>query len=135
LIYDFGSSKWQAQIYGRKRWIMHPPEQSALLYNGLVDPFLPDLQRFPKYAEATPLDFVLEPGEVVVWSAGWWHATLALEDSLAIAQNLLNEHNYEEFRRTSQKACRPSIPGILVSLTRTVPGTVLPVYYSISILY
>ena len=104
---DFGSSKWQAQIYGRKRWIMHPPEQSALLYNGLVDPFRPDLQRFPKYAEATPLDFVLGPGEVVVWSAGWWHATLALEDSLAIAQNLLNEHNYEEFRRTSQKACRP----------------------------
>ena len=22
---DFGSSKWQAQIYGRKKWIMHPP--------------------------------------------------------------------------------------------------------------
>ena len=104
---DFGSSKWQAQIYGRKRWIMHPPEQSALLYNGLVDPFRPDLQRFPKYAKATPLDFVLEPGDVVVWSAGWWHATLALEDSLAIAQNLLNEHNYEEFRKTSQSACLP----------------------------
>lgn len=104
---DFGSSKWQAQIFGRKRWIMHPPEQSSLLYNGLVDPFSPDLERYPKYAEATPLDFILEPGEVLFWSAGWWHATLSLEDSVAIAQNVLNEHNYEEFRRTSQSACLP----------------------------
>jgi hypothetical protein len=29
---DFGSSKWQVQVYGRKQWIMHPPEQSSYLY-------------------------------------------------------------------------------------------------------
>ena len=86
---------------------MHPPEQSDLLYGGLVDPFVPDLVKYPRYAEATPVEFVLEPGDIVIWSAGWWHATEALEDSLAIAQNILNEHNYEDFRRTSQAACRP----------------------------
>ena len=75
------------------------------------------------------LDFVLEPGDVVVWSAGWWHATLALEDSLAIAQNLLNEHNYEEFRKTSQSACLPGgshgirSPGVLAFADATGHGT------------
>ena len=46
-------------------------------------------------------------GDILFWSAGWWHATLAAEDSLAVAQNILNEHNYGEFKRSSQAACRP----------------------------
>ena len=104
---DFGSSKWQAQIYGRKKWIMHPPEESEKLYNGLVDPFEPDLERYPLYRDVKRVEFVLEEGDVLFWSAGWWHATLALENSLAVAQNILNEHNYMEFRRTSRKACKP----------------------------
>ena len=104
---DFGSSKWQAQIYGRKKWIMHPPEESNKLYNGLVDPFEPDYERYPLYRDVKRVEFVLEEGDVLFWSAGWWHATLALENSLAVAQNILNEHNYMEFRRTSRKACRP----------------------------
>jgi hypothetical protein len=104
---DFGSSKWQAQIYGRKKWIMHPPEESHKLYNGLVDPFEPDYKRYPLYRDVKRVEFVLEEGDVLFWSAGWWHATLALENSLAVAQNILNEHNYMEFRRTSRKACKP----------------------------
>ena len=104
---DFGSSKWQVQVYGRKKWIMHPPEQSSYLYNGLVDPFRPNVEKYPLYKHATPLEFILEQGDILFWSAGWWHATLAIEDSLAIAQNVLNEHNYGEFKRASQLACLP----------------------------
>ena len=104
---DFGSSKWQVQVYGRKKWIMHPPEQSLYLYNGLVDPFRPNYSKYPLYKKATPLEFTLEKGDILFWSAGWWHATLAIEDSLAIAQNILNEHNYDEFKRASQLACKP----------------------------
>ena len=104
---DFGSSKWQAQIYGRKKWIMHPPEESEKLYNVLVDPFEPDFERYPLNRGDKRVELLLEEGDVLFWSAGWWHATLALENSLAIAQNILNEHNYMEFRRTSRKACKP----------------------------
>jgi hypothetical protein len=104
---DFGSSKWNAQIYGKKKWIMHPPEESAKLYNGLVDPFAPDYKRYPLYRDVKRLEFVLDEGDVIFFSAGWWHATLALENSLAIAQNILSEHNYMEFRRQSRKACKP----------------------------
>jgi len=104
---DFGSSKWQAQVYGRKKWIMHPPEESEKLYNGKVDPFEPDYDRYPLYKDVRRVEFVLEEGDVLFWSAGWWHATLALENSLAVAQNILNEHNYLEFRRTSRAACEP----------------------------
>ena len=86
---------------------MHPPEESEKLYNGLVDPFEPDFERYPLYRGVKRVEFVLEEGDVLFWSAGWWHATLALENSLAIAQNILNEHNYMEFRRTSRKACKP----------------------------
>ena len=104
---DFGSSKWQAQVYGRKRWIMHPPEESKKLYNGRGDPFEPDYERYPDYKDVRRVEFVLEEGDVLFWSAGWWHATQALENSLAIAQNILSEHNYMEFRRTSRNACEP----------------------------
>ena len=104
---DFGSSKWHAQIYGKKRWILHPPEESHKLYNGIVDPFEPDYERYPDYKGVKRVEFVLEEGDLLFFSAGWWHGTQALSNALSIAQNILSEHNYMEFRRTSRKACEP----------------------------
>eukprot|EP00949_MAST-11_sp_MAST-11-sp1_P004213 g4213.t1 len=104
---DFGSSKWQAQLQGRKKWILHPPEESHYLYWGRVDPFEPDLAKYPQYKDAKRLEVILHPGDIIFWTAGWWHATEALSSGIAVAQNILGEHNYAEFRRTSTKACQP----------------------------
>jgi len=35
----------------------------------------PDLERFSRFAEAKPLDFRLEPGEILFIPVHWWHLT------------------------------------------------------------
>jgi len=103
----FSSSKWQTQIYGRKRWILHPPELSHALYYGKVDPFFPDLQQYPRYEAAIKkrFDVVVEAGEVMWWPSGWWHTTHSLEDGIGLARNLLDEHNYASFEISMKQFC------------------------------
>jgi hypothetical protein len=73
---------------------MFPPDQIRNLYPGpleltpagqpvsLVDVRNPDLERFPRYAEALGAAEVaeLEPGDAIYIPALWWHNVEALED-------------------------------------------------------
>ena len=79
---------------GRRRFTLFPPEQIANLYPGpleptpggqvvsMVDLTDPDLDRYPGYATALEhaVSAVLEPGDVIVYPAMWWHEVEALED-------------------------------------------------------
>ncbi len=81
-------------IGGRRRFTMFPPDQIANLYPGpldltpagqpvsLVDVRKPDLERFPRFAEALSVAAVaeLEPGDAVYIPALWWHNVEGLED-------------------------------------------------------
>jgi hypothetical protein len=81
-------------VAGRRRFTMFPPDQIRNLYVGpldltpagqpvsLVDIRNPDLERFPRYAEALSVAEVaeLEPGDAVYIPALWWHHVEALED-------------------------------------------------------
>jgi hypothetical protein len=81
-------------VGGRRRFTMFPPEQIRNLYVGpldltpagqpitLVDIRNPDLQRFPRYAEALKVAEVAElgPGDAVYIPALWWHNVEALDD-------------------------------------------------------
>jgi len=104
----FSSSKWQTMFYGRKRWILHPPELSQYLYYGRVDPFYPDYVQFPRYKEALDrrFDVTIEQGETIWWPAGWWHTTHALTDGIGLARNMLDEHNFESFKVSMFQFCR-----------------------------
>lgn len=78
---------------GRRRFTLFPPEQVANLYVGplehtvagqpisLVNVDAPDLDRFPRFAQALEAaqTAVLEPGDAVYIPALWWHAVRALE--------------------------------------------------------
>jgi hypothetical protein len=78
---------------GRRRFTLFPPEQVENLYPGpleptpggqvvsLVDLRDPDFDRFPKAREALAAAQVaeLEPGDVLVYPALWWHQVEALE--------------------------------------------------------
>lgn len=90
----FGTHAWLAQIVGRKRITLYPPSQSSYLYGGAVDPLRPNLERFPLYANATPIELVLEPGEVVFIPTGWFHHVVSLDNSISLTFNFVNESNF-----------------------------------------
>lgn len=80
-------------VAGRRRFTVFPPEQIANLYPGpfeltpagtpisLVDIAHPDLDRFPRYAEAAAVaqSTTLEPGDAIYLPFHWWHAVDSLE--------------------------------------------------------
>ncbi|WP_126942465.1 cupin-like domain-containing protein [Xanthomonas sp. BRIP62418] len=79
-------------VAGRRRFTLFPPQQLANLYIGpldltpagqpvsLVDIAAPDLQRFPRYAQALEHALVaeLEPGDALFIPSMWWHHVQAL---------------------------------------------------------
>jgi len=81
-------------VAGRRRFTLFPPDQVANLYIGpfeftpagtpasLLDPEAPDLERFPRAAEAMAqaLTAELEPGDAIYIPHMWWHHVRSLDD-------------------------------------------------------
>ncbi|WP_317106222.1 cupin-like domain-containing protein [Chroococcidiopsis sp. SAG 2025] len=88
-------SAWLALISGRKRIFLFTPDQKHLLYDGKVDTFNPDLEKFPLYARTTPVEVILEPQEILYIPSNWWHHVKNLEDSIALGSLFINELNAE----------------------------------------
>ena len=79
-------------VAGRRRFTLFPPDQVGNLYPGpleptpggqvvsMVDLGAPDLDRYPRFSEALRHAEVadLEPGDVLVYPALWWHNVEAL---------------------------------------------------------
>jgi len=99
-----GTHAFLMQIYGRKEFILYPPEQEAYLYPSseklnlsmVKDLDRPDLGRFPLFANAQPSKFVLEPGELLFIPSHWWHTTKMLTACISVSANVLNESNWKE---------------------------------------
>ena len=90
--YDFSHNIAVCAV-GRRRFTLFPPDQIANLYPGpleptpggqvvsMVDLAQPDLARFPRFAQALEHAQVaeMEPGDVLIYPAMWWHCVEALE--------------------------------------------------------
>jgi hypothetical protein len=81
-----------AQVWGTKRIFLAPPHHDAYLYpkeaNAILsgspfDPEAPDFDRFPLARQATLVECIVAPGEMLYVPAGWYHQVRALTFSLS----------------------------------------------------
>lgn len=89
-----GSHNIACVVAGKRRFILFPPEQVGNLYVGpvdrtpagqpvsMVDPLAPDLNRYPRFAEAREhaLQAELEPGDALFIPSLWWHHVQSTAD-------------------------------------------------------
>ncbi len=95
---DLWTQTFITQAYGRKAWVLYPPDQTPYMYPSAESENISeipmdidvDLTRFPLFANAKPVHFVLEPGEMLYGAAGWWHTTRALTPSIAVVLSTAN---------------------------------------------
>ena len=92
-------------VAGRRRFTLFPPGQIANLYPGpleqtpagtpvsMVDQHAPDLERYPRYAEAwtTAQQATLEPGDAIYIPYCWWHGVESLEPVSILVNYWWNE--------------------------------------------
>jgi histone arginine demethylase JMJD6 len=97
------------QVEGVKEYVAFPPQQNSLMYSGngrydqnisaIDDVEMPDLTRFPRFAEARGLRFTLHPGETLYVPAGWWHTARILSPAITVSVNGANAASWKDFAR------------------------------------
>jgi len=95
---------WITQLYGQKRFTVFPRGQEHLLYPRPDDPwrsevnvFEPDYEKHPLFKDATPINFVVGPGETLFIPFGTWHTAYSLTPTISVAFDTLNSKNHKEF--------------------------------------
>jgi len=94
-----------ACMVGRRRFTLFPPDQIANLYPGpifptpagqvvsMVDLLNPDFEAFPKFEQALEAAQIAElnPGDVLIYPAMWWHQVDAFDDFNVLINYWWNE--------------------------------------------
>ncbi len=90
LHHDGNYDNLNMQVSGKKLFLLVPPAQHELLHfhgsaESPVNPFAPDLSRFPRFSGASPKEAMLGPGDVLLVPKYWWHCVYAVEPSVNLA--------------------------------------------------
>ncbi|GAB4820044.1 hypothetical protein N2152v2_007090 [Parachlorella kessleri] len=105
------TSAWNTLLTGHKRWALFPPgtprellkppgvEREAATWFAQV---YPRTQR-GDWPAARPLDVIQGPGDTMFVPAGWWHAVINLDMTIAVTQNYCSTANFPAvWRRTKR---------------------------------
>lgn len=99
----WGTSFWNALFEGEKLWLFFREEDEQFLYDLQVDPFAPDLNKYPLYDNAKPIVHVQKAGELVYAPGNAIHAVLTIQPSLSLSENFINQDNYRFVLKTFEK--------------------------------
>ena len=108
---------WLGQVTGRKLFLLCPPGDAPFMRSipgeketaqSFVDPldFSSEARRTNAafWKHASPVVFVLKPGEVVLIPRGWWHYAAALDPSVTAMKNFYDaETNLEALARVATR--------------------------------
>jgi hypothetical protein len=81
-----------AQIWGTKRIFLSPPHHDEFLYVNEANPILfgspfnpeaPDFKKFPLARQASMVECIVNPGDLLYVPAGWYHQVRSLTFSLS----------------------------------------------------
>ena len=124
-----GTHAFLMQIYGRKEFVLYPPDQEMFMYpvpgtenHSLVNVAHPDLTQYPLFAKAIPARFVLEPGEMLFIPSHWWHTTRMLTTSITVAANVLNGSNWHELMKFVARRRRNALVSVASRIYLTGAG-------------
>lgn len=108
------TASWHAQIRGRKRWFICPPDvghawgKSA----GAIDPFEKrekvDSSRYPEWEKAKQScwDVTVEPGAILYYPNNYWHATTCLSDlTISITSTVATRPNHSKMINEFSGVC------------------------------
>jgi hypothetical protein len=101
----FGTHAWLAQLRGRKHVLFFPPDEVPRLLAdaGHTARLAPDgrplrgtvsLESLIDLRQARAYEAILAPGEMVVFPQGWYHYVSALDPSISLSFNFVNETNF-----------------------------------------
>jgi hypothetical protein len=97
----FGTHAFIAQFLGRKEVLLFPPNQTKNLYNGKVDPNLPDYSKYPLFDDIQGAQkAILEPGEIIFIPSMWWHQVTSLTHAISLIVNVFNRTTIFNFLRS-----------------------------------
>jgi histone arginine demethylase JMJD6 len=94
------------QIYGTKEYSAFSEDQAPFLYvkptqnnaSAIPDIEHPDFERYPLFAQATPMRFLLRPGEMLFVPGGLWHTARMLTPCITVSVNRANASNWSRLR-------------------------------------
>lgn len=88
---------WLTMIRGSKKFVMFHPAHLPLIHDEAtgtyVDLHAPDLAKFPRFRDATPIEFTLEEGETVYIPRKWPHYAVALDHGVSLTVNFASAAN------------------------------------------
>jgi hypothetical protein len=104
-----GTAAWNAVVFGKKRWILHPPHEQPIGvgpdnsdYYNAPGPLRYLLEIYPKIkpTDPHPLECIQYPGEIIYVPGGWWHMVINIEDpTIAVTQNFASTANFRHLVR------------------------------------
>jgi peptidyl-lysine (3S)-dioxygenase / protease len=106
---------FNAQIVGRKRFIVFPPNEHDSIYPiffhpGMwaspIEPHTPDLKKYPKFAAAKGFECELNAGEILYLPRFWWHHVEALTVSVSVNRWILPEGDPKQWWHQQPNAQR-----------------------------